>query len=63
MKSYWIAYGGGTLAAVVGGVLWVASEERFGAIIMLAGITIAIIGLIMNLVEWAMNKGKRPVQD
>ena len=54
-----MAYGGGTLVAVVGAVLWFATDKQLGLILILSGITIAIVGLVMRAVEWAMAKGKR----
>jgi uncharacterized sodium:solute symporter family permease YidK len=62
VKLYWIALGLGTLTAVVGGVMWVASNHQSGLLLVLSGLVIAIIGLVMVAVEWAMNKGKRSAE-
>ncbi len=61
MKLYWMTVGAGALIAVVGGVLWVVSDERFGMILVLGGLIVAIVGLMMRLIEWFMEKGKRHV--
>ena len=49
MKSYWITAGVGTLIAVVGGVVYFASDERFGLIIILGGMVVAIMGVVMRI--------------
>ncbi len=59
VKAYWIAAGVGVLVAVIGVVLWMVSDKQFGVILILSGMTIAALGVVMRLVEWAMNKGKR----
>ncbi len=59
MKVYWVTVGIGALVAVVGGVLWTMSDQRLGLMLILGGLVVAILGLVMRLVEWVMNKGKK----
>ncbi len=59
MKAYWVAFGAGMLAVVIGGVLWVVSDRQLGLVLILGGMVIAVLGAIMRLVEWGMARGKR----
>jgi hypothetical protein len=50
MKSYWVTAGIGALVTVVGGVVYFMSDERFGLILILGGLVVAIMGLVMRFV-------------
>jgi hypothetical protein len=58
MKAYWITAGVGTLVAVIGGVVWTVSDGQLGLILVLSGLVIAILGLVMALVQWGIDKSK-----
>lgn len=58
MKAYWMTVGAGALLAVVGGILWVTSDNRYGLIITLSGLVIAVLGLVIMLIQWGMDKSK-----
>jgi NhaP-type Na+/H+ or K+/H+ antiporter len=50
VKSYWMTAGVGALIAVVGAIVYFASNERYGIILILSGLVIAIMGLVMRFV-------------
>ena len=50
MKAYWITAGIGALIAVAGSIVYFASDERYGIILILSGLVIAILGLVMRFV-------------
>ena len=50
MKSYWITAGVGALVAVAGAIVYFASNERYGIILILSGLVIAVLGLVMRFV-------------
>jgi hypothetical protein len=58
LKAYWITAGVGTLVAVIGAVLWLSSDGQLGLILVLSGMVIAILGLVMRLVQWGIDKSK-----
>jgi hypothetical protein len=58
VKGYWITAGLGALVVVVGGIVYVASDHQFGLILILGGMVVAIMGLVMRLVQAAMDKSK-----
>ena len=58
MKGYWITAGLGVLVAVVGGIVYFASDHQFGLILILGGMVVAIMGIVMRLVQAAMDKSK-----
>lgn len=58
MKAYWMAAGAGLLLAIVGMVVWYASDERFGLILVLSGLVLATLGLVMRLIQWGIDKSK-----
>jgi hypothetical protein len=58
VKAYWAAVGLGTLAVVIGGVVYFTSDHKFGLIVILTGLVVAILGLMMRLVQWAMDRSK-----
>ena len=49
VKAYWITAGVGTLVAVVGGVIYFTTDERYGLIIILSGLVIAVLGVVMRI--------------
>ncbi len=58
MKAYWVTAGVGTLVAIVGGVVWTISDKQFGFILVLSGLVIAILGLVMWLIQWGVDRSK-----
>ena len=58
MKTYWLVAGLGFLVTVVGGVVYFVSDERYGLILILGGMVVAIMGLVMALLQGAMDKSK-----
>jgi hypothetical protein len=58
VKAYWITAAVGTLVAVVGAIVWLTSDHQFGFILILSGLVVAILGLVMRIVQWGMDKGK-----
>jgi predicted lysophospholipase L1 biosynthesis ABC-type transport system permease subunit len=58
MKAYWLVAGAGLLAAVVGGVMWAMSNEQYGLILVLGGMVVAVMGLVMRLLQWGVDKSK-----
>ena len=40
----------GALIAVAGSIVWFASNEQYGIILILSGLVIAIMGLVMRFV-------------
>lgn len=58
MKPYWITAGVGVLVAVVGGVVYFVSDERFGFIVILVGMVVGVLGLVMALIQWGTDKSK-----
>ncbi len=57
-NAYWITAGVGALVAVVGGVVWTISDKQFGFILVLSGLVIAVLGLVMRLIQWGVDKSK-----
>jgi hypothetical protein len=59
VKAYWVTAGVGVLITVVGGVVYGMSDHKFGLILILGGMVVAIMGLVMRIVEAYMgNKVK-----
>ena len=58
MKAYWVAVGLGILIAVAGGLVYVLSDHRLGVFVILGGMVVAIIGLVMRLIQWAVDNSK-----
>ncbi len=58
MKAYWLVAGAGVLVAVVGGVVWTMSDKQFGVILVLGGMVVAVMGLVMRLLQWGVDKSK-----
>jgi hypothetical protein len=58
MKAYWVTAGVGTLVAMIGGVVWTVSDGQLGVILVLSGLVIAVLGLVMRLVQWGIDKSK-----
>ncbi len=58
MKAYWMVAGGGLLVAIVGLIVWYASDEKFGLILILSGLVLATLGLVMRLIQWGIDKSK-----
>ena len=58
MKVYWLVAGAGLLAAVIGGVMWAMSNEQYGLILVLGGMVVAVMGLVMRLLQWGVDKSK-----
>jgi len=58
MKAYWLVAGAGLLAAVIGGVVWTISDEQLGLILVLGGMVVAVMGLVMRLLQWGVDKSK-----
>jgi hypothetical protein len=50
VKAYWITAGIGALVVVVGGVVYLMSDQKFGLILILGGMVVAIMGLVMRFV-------------
>ena len=50
VNAYWVTAGIGALVAVFGSILYFATNERFGLILILGGLVVAIMGLVMRLV-------------
>ncbi|MFW9982798.1 MAG: hypothetical protein ACFFE3_12900 [Candidatus Thorarchaeota archaeon] len=49
--ALWAALGG--MVAILGGIVLTTEKVRFGRIIILAGITVGVVGLLMTLVQMA----------
>ncbi len=49
--ALWAALGG--MVAILGGIVLTTVKVRFGRIIILAGITVGVVGLLMTLVQMA----------
>jgi len=58
VKAYWVAVGLGILIAVAGGLVYVLSDHRLGVFVILGGMVVAIIGLVMRLIQWAVDNSK-----
>ncbi len=58
-KFYWYTVGLGSLVAVVGGVVWTTSSHHAGELLFLCGVTVAVTGLFLRLLDWAMDRGNR----
>jgi uncharacterized sodium:solute symporter family permease YidK len=58
MKAYWLVAGAGVLVAVVGGVVWTMSDKQFGVILVLGGMVVGVMGLVMRLLQWGVDKSK-----
>ena len=58
MNAYWMTAGVGTLVTVVGGVIWTISDKQFGFILILSGLIVAILGLVMRLIQWGVDRSK-----
>ena len=58
VKAYWITAGVGTLVAIVGAVVWTISDKQFGVILVLSGLVVAVLGLVMRLIQWGVDKSK-----
>ena len=50
MKAYWITAGIGTLVAIVGSIVYFATNEQFGLMLILGGLVVATLGLVMRFV-------------
>ena len=59
MKTYWIAAGVGTLVAVLGGVIYVISDHKYGIVLLAGGLIAAIMGVVMRLVAAYMGDESR----
>ncbi|MFW9870173.1 MAG: hypothetical protein ACFFEL_11165, partial [Candidatus Thorarchaeota archaeon] len=49
--ALWAALGG--MVAIIGGIVLTTEKVRFGRIVILAGITVGVVGLLMTLVQMA----------
>jgi hypothetical protein len=58
VKAYWVTAGVGVLVVAVGGVVYTMSDHKFGLILILGGLVVAIMGLMMRLVHWAVDRSK-----
>jgi hypothetical protein len=56
VKSMWITVGVGTAVAVIGVILWFASDERLGLMLILGGMVVACLGIVMRLVTAYMDE-------
>jgi hypothetical protein len=56
VKSMWITVGVGTAVAVIGAILWFASDERLGLMLILGGMVVACLGIVMRLVTAYMDE-------
>lgn len=50
MNAYWITAGIGTLVAIVGSIVYFATNEQFGLMLILGGLVVATLGLVMRFV-------------
>ena len=58
-KFYWYTVGLGALVAVVGGVVWTMSSHHAGELLFLGGATLAVTGLVLRLIDSAMDRNKK----
>ena len=58
MKAYWVTAGVGALVTIVGGIVYLTSDHKFGLILILGGMVVAIMGLVMALLQGAMDNSK-----
>jgi len=57
-----MVFGAGTLVAIIGGILWFASDKELGFMLGLTGMTVAVLGGAIAVVQWGIDKSKkRPV--
>jgi len=52
-------FGAGTLVAIIGGTLWVFSDKQLGFMLLLIGMTVAVLGGAILIVQWGINKSKK----
>ena len=57
-KFYWYTVGLGGIVGVVGGIVWTMSSHHVGELLFYCGVTVAITGLFLRLLDWAMDRGK-----
>jgi hypothetical protein len=49
MKAYWVTAGIGALVTVVGGAVYLMSDQKFGLILILGGLVVAVLGFAMRV--------------
>jgi hypothetical protein len=49
VKAYWVTAGVGALVVLAGGVVYTMSDHKFGVILILGGMVVAIMGVVMRI--------------
>jgi hypothetical protein len=63
LKVYWVTAGLGVAVTLGGGLVYGMSDHKYGLIMILGGMVVAIMALVMRLVESAMTNSKSKPND